>query len=331
MTSQRFHFISDILNSIDNIGANYVSDSYHQLAQQLAPALFLLASIYIGFQFLSAMRGITTYDAMLFSSFKLIAILTGALNYNYFCLFLYDIFTREPLYLFKAMAGPGHGPHTFITINQALDEYLNTGLVFASRVWKMGGLSNLTFIFFGGFLYVFACVSAGLALCLFAITKLLSAAMFSLSPLWIGFAMFEVTKDIFASFIRQLVTYALIPVLASAVLMMTISVTNRLFVQPQHVTLSIVFLFLLLAGLQIYLLMHVYGKAAALASGFAIKALVPTLNQAGANAMGAANIVMGGKLGSKGLTKGRALVGNAVNKGAAATKNYLRNRLNRKR
>lgn len=326
MTNQKYHFIEDILNAIDQVGANYVSDSYHHLAQFLAPTLYLLASIYIAFLFFNAMRGATTYDAMLLDGLKLVAILTGALHYNYFCLYLYDIFTNEPMYLFKAMAVPNDQLHTFTAINQAVDDYLNTGLIFASKVWKMGGLSNISYLFFGACLFIFTWGSSLIALGLFALAKLVSAALFALSPLWIGFAMFDITKDIFTAFIRQLTTYALVPVIASAILMMTISVTNMLFRMPEHIAFSSVFNFILLSGLQIYLLMHVYGKAAALAAGFALKGILPALQQAGANITGAANIATGGKLGRKGMGLGAKIGGSTVGKGAAIAKNYIKNR-----
>lgn len=266
--------ISSLFECIDKVSADLVSNTYHNLAQQLAPMFYIFSSIYVGLLFVNAMRGVLSYHDMLLSSLKLVVLLTAALNYNYFCVFIYDIVTNEPLYIFKTITISGQKIQA-TTINEALDNYFNLGRAYTNKIFLMGGW-NPSFWIFGIIFFVAVfienCVAAGLII----LSKIAATILLALSPLFIFCAIFESTRDIFSAYLRQLITYSLIPVLACIIFMMTFSVASLLITfmnSYPKLSFTAAAPFLIMTFIQIYLLTHVYAKAAALASGFSLKGL----------------------------------------------------------
>ena len=127
--------ISSLLECVDQVGANLVASTYQKLSQQYAPFFYILAGLFIGFLFFKAMRGLVSFDECLVSMLRLIALLTLATNYHYFMLFVYDVFTKEPLTLVQAITIKGNGLVGTVSINAGLDNYLNTGLHYANTIF----------------------------------------------------------------------------------------------------------------------------------------------------------------------------------------------------
>ncbi len=82
--------ITSLLDCVDQVGANLVASSYKQLVQQFSPLIFTLSSIYIGSVFIKAMRGLVSFDECVMVTLRLVGFLTLALNYDYFCLFIFQ-------------------------------------------------------------------------------------------------------------------------------------------------------------------------------------------------------------------------------------------------
>jgi type IV secretory pathway VirB6-like protein len=293
--------ISSLFDCVDQVGANLVSDSYHNLVVAYSPFIWTMTAIYMGFLFLQAQQGAKSFYDFMNATFKAVVILTLALNYNYFCLFIYDIVTKEPLEVLKAIAvhGSDTGP---ATINQALDHYLNLGLAYANKLFLMGGWSNLTYFIFALLVFVMTILGSVFAAGLIILSKCAAVVLLALSPLFLFFALFEMTKGLCQSYVRHLITYALVPVIASAVLMILFSVDEyviHFMDQFPKATFKAIAPFLFMCGVQIYLLAQVYSKAAALGAGFALASFMPTLSKAKDNMKAAANVMTGGLLGGR--------------------------------
>lgn len=294
--------VSSIFECVDKAGADLVAHTYHNLVNQYAGVMWVFVTLYAGFTFIQAMQGQKTFYDLLNTLFRIVIIMTLALNYEYFCLFIYDIFTKEPLMIMKAITIHGNDLGSS-SINQALDHYLNLGLQSANQLWMMGGWSNITYSIFGILVFIMTALCGIFAAGLIILSKCALVILLALSPLFILFALFEMTRGMFESYVRHLLTYALVPILVSTVLMILLSVSD-VVIQFMHQSPKMSFMaiapFLFMNGVQIYLLAQVFAKASALGSGFALGGFVSTLRQAKASAgLITQAAAMGGAMGKK--------------------------------
>lgn len=291
--------ISSLFECVDQTGADLVANTYHNLVVAYAPFIWTMTAIYIGIMFLQAQQGTKSFYDLMNATFRTVVILTLALNYNYFCLFIYDIATKEPLEILKAITV--HGDKTDpVSLNQALDHYLNVGLAYANKLFMMGSWSNLTYFIFAFLVFVMTVLCSVMAAGLIILSKCAAIVLLALSPLFLFFALFDMTKGLCEAYVRHLITYSLVPVLTSAVLMILFSVDEyviKFMEQFPQASFKTVAPFLFMCGVQIYLLAQVFSKASALGAGFALGSMMSTLSKAKDNVKTAANAVTAGKWG----------------------------------
>lgn len=274
--------IAFLLEHIDKVGANLVAKTYQNLVTHYSAVIFTLTAVYIGMIFIQMQRG--KYDAndFIVIIIRTVIILTLALNYHYFCLFLYDLFTNEPLVICQSITING-GVMEPTSISHSLDQFLNNGRNAAVHILSMGGWSNPTYFIFGALVFLLVLITASIAAGLIVLAKCATTILLALSPLFIFFALFDATKPMFEAFIRQLITYALIPIMTCAVLMILLSVTdiasNELNISPNP-TFALLIPLCLMCVIQIYLLLQVKSKCSALSGGFTLPTVVSSLRQA---------------------------------------------------
>lgn len=271
--------ISFLFETVDKVGAHLVANTYQNLVNHYSPVFYTLVSIYLGFCFIQMKRGHTSFNDFPIIVLRTVVILTFALNYHYFCLYLYDFFTNEPLNVCKAITIKG-GAVTPLSVSHALDNFLNTGQQQAVKLFNMGSWNNLTYFVFGIIVFILVLVTTGIAAAVIVLAKCGSTILLALSPLFIFFALFDATKGLFDSYIRQLITYALMPIMTSAVLMILLSVSEIAFqTMDQHDLPNLISLLplSLMCVIQMYLLLQVKNHAASLAGGFTLPAVGSTL------------------------------------------------------
>lgn len=307
--------IADIFNYVDQFGMEMVSKSYHQLVSELSPAIFSLTSIYLGLCFIKMQRGLYNFNDLFMIILRTVCILTLALNYNYFCLYIYDLFTKAPLELFHALVSDNNSFHG-LSIADALDNFLSIGTDQAEKVFMMGSWSNMLFFLFGIVLFFMTILSVGMAASLIVLAKCASTILLSLSPLFIFFALYESTKGLFDAYIRQLLGFALIPVFTGAVLMILLSVGSQItqamdqYAKPNF---HMVIPFCLICIVQFYLLLQVRAKAAAVASGVTLPTVVGSMRQFKNDAASVKNSIqsIGRTLGDIGSSSSTSRIGRA--------------------
>jgi len=269
--------ITTFFNTIDQVAKENVSNSYHNLVTYLKVWMWSIVTIYVGFQFIQAMQGRRDFYDLLNTTFKIVAIMTLVTNYDLFCLYIYDIFTYEPLIISAKIAGfKGH------SIGEIINTQLNSGLDFSKQLFMQGTWYNIPSLVFAGIFFIVTLLNAAISAGMILLAKCATILLLSLSPLFIFFALSDFTRGMFEAYIRTLITYALIPILTSALIMLlhsisTIAVTNIHMPDPTMVQCAPYLLFCII---QIYLLAHVYSKAAALGGGFTIAGFVNTMRQA---------------------------------------------------
>ena len=272
MSSISSNAISFLIEHIDRVGAHLVANTYRNLVSNYSGMIFTLTAVYIGFIFIQMMRGHYDGTDFIMLLFRTVIILTLALNYSDFCFYLYDVFTNEPLKICQAMTMNGSSAEP-LSIAHSLDHFLNGGKKAAIHIFTMGSWTNPTYLVFGVLIFLLVLISAAIAAGLIVLAKCASTILLALSPLFIFFALFDATKGLFESYIRQLITYALIPIMTCAVLMILLSVTNNVVAELNGInkpTLVHLMPLSLMCVIQIYLLLQIKGKCADLSGGFSL-------------------------------------------------------------
>ncbi len=297
--------ISSILNHVDMVGANLVARSYHNLVNHYSPLFYTLTTIYMSFIFLKMKRGLLSGNDLLMIVLRTVMILSLAMNYDLFCLYIYDIFTVEPLTICQAITVNG-GTVKAVSISHSLDNFLNAGEMATNKIYSMGSWTNPTYYIFGFSIHILTLITTAIATSLIILAKCASTLLLSLSPIFIFFALFDATKGLFESYLQQLIAYALLPIMACAVLMILLSVSDvtiQLMNSTNKPTYTSLIPFSLMCVIQIYLLLQVKGACAALASGIHLPNVISTLRQAKNDysgvASGATNLMAAMVRGSK--------------------------------
>lgn len=302
--------VGTMLKLVDKYSANFVANTYQNLVTQYSTTMYVFVTIYMGFIFMRMMRGIIPANDLPFIIIRCVTILTMALNYQYFYLYCYNVFTNFPLEICKAITLNGHEA-SVTSIANALDNFIKEGLEESNKIFAMGGWSNLNFTLFGLGLYVATIVAGAIATGLIFLSKIASAILLALSPFFIFLALYDSTKGWFDSYIQHLLGYALIPIMACAVMMITLSVTEStiLFMGSEpNPSFTLLVPFIMACCIQSWLFLQVPQKCASLASGFNLKSFTSSASDIKEKALSAANMLTGGKA-------GRALLKAAFNIG----------------
>lgn len=104
-----------------------------------------------------------------------------------------------------------------------LDTAFNAGWDSGQRFFNEGGFSNFGFYFIALGIWAATLLFTIYAAFLFLLSKIALAVLLSLGPLFIALALFDQTKRFTESWIAQVINYALIPVIAAAILGLTIT------------------------------------------------------------------------------------------------------------
>lgn len=223
-------FFSGSMGTVDAVIVNFVHDAYVNFIQANSNVITLLFSLYVmmlGYQFISHHHQFQIGDVV-----KRMIVMLGVfgmvMNWQLYHLFVYNIFTNEPAALSQLMigaAGEGGGAGGIATALDGIYEaVINASMGFFGEV--SFSLTGLTFILYGGIVYLIGTLMCVFALLLFIYAKMMMAVSLALGPLFILFIMWEPTKGLFSSWLNKLITIALIPVITSAILVLMLSVIN---------------------------------------------------------------------------------------------------------
>jgi type IV secretion system protein VirB6 len=150
------------------------------------------------------------------------------MNWDLYNIFVYNIFTNEPGNIAKILVQSAGQSQTGTSITEALDGIYKLVIDASSGLWGQGGFSSagLAFYLYGTLVYVIGTLLCVFALLLFIYAKMMMAVALALGPLFISFMLWDTTKDMFAAWLRKLITLALIPIVTSAILVLMLSVIN---------------------------------------------------------------------------------------------------------
>ncbi len=273
--------IGNLFKLVDQYSAEFVANTYHHIVMNYSSIFYLFSAVYLGFIFIEIQRGARASSDFPFVIIRIVTVLTIALNYNYFCLFVYNVFTNGPLYLCKAITLSENTHIEPLNISSALDQFLKGGLTEANKLFSMGSWTNLTYTLFGCFLFLASIVAVAIAAGLIFLAKIASTVILALSPLFIFFALFDSTKGWFDAYLQHLFTYALIPVVTCSVLMIVLSVSSTTiqYMNSDTPSFKLLIPFFIACLVQIWLFLQIPQKCASLASGFNLKGVLSSFKE----------------------------------------------------
>jgi type IV secretion system protein VirB6 len=276
----------DLLDSIDAAIGSFVIDLFTGISNDITSTLrlmLILSIILYGFAMMKGWIETSLKDATKHIFMGLI-IYIFATNVGLFTSVLYDIFTNSPNQLMGAVLASGGGPNenginTFI--GNAYDQGIRAAgdLLFGSS-WNAIGLKIM------GFLVAAATIAmCGYSAFLVVMSKIAVAILLGLSPIFIAFMMFKTTRGLFEGWLRQLLNFAIIPVLTYTIMLFCLAIVatpiNDMNIAQANGNLTTVEVmpYLITCAVSFLLLMQVMGIASGIAGGMSLSTLGVVANR----------------------------------------------------
>lgn len=221
-------FITDTLASVDNVIGQFVQTGYTNLVSNNMTVITLAMTAYVvwmGYQF---MMHKLPLDLSAVSRLLLLIVVYALLNeYTLFQTFFYNIFTNEPGELIKTIVAsdPSSGMKGQ-GVNDALNKVYSQGMTAAGTLFAKGGLYNLQCYLFGALVFAATLLCCLVALAYMIYAKMALAVMLVLAPIFLLFLLWESTRELFNKWIQSVFNYAMIPVVLSGMLMLTLSIIH---------------------------------------------------------------------------------------------------------
>jgi len=286
--------IESLLDNIDVAADTYVFNVYAAIAGEIAPTLRLLFILFLIFYGLAMMQGWIQTSIQDFTKniFRICVIFIFATMWTWFNELVYPFFTDSPAYLGQILlAADPNSIFYASSINETLGSIYDQGMYVAGfLMYEHGGITNLSMVFTGLLVGVVTLLMVGYATFLIAMAKVAIAVLLGFAPVMIAFMVFSATRGIFEGWLRQVINFALIPLLTYGILIFVISMAspfvNQLAIQAQSgMTGSIeVFPFVLCCIVGFLLLLQTMGIASGIAGGMQLS----TMNAIGSTLRSAA-------------------------------------------
>jgi type IV secretion system protein VirB6 len=209
--------IVGVISAVDATSVGLVTVIYGALGESLFPAIrnvLIISMILFG---LSMMMGWIEYPVKEFAKHatKITLVLGLAFNWVYFDLFFYQLFTTAPgaigTIMLDAIGGGGAD-----SIAAELGELLSQGIVASGAAFSSDGFF-MPYVL-GALIFIAITLICGFALALLILAKIATAVILALGPIFIIFLLFDMTKQMFASWLQQVFNFAFITILTYVVM-----------------------------------------------------------------------------------------------------------------
>ena len=270
MNSAYAGFTTNLLNSVDAAIQGFTQNAYQSIVQAHENEIYLLLVIYISLFGYMVMNGSIELSVSRATRHVLFMAVVVALatHWDTFALFFNDLFTDGPAKLIGALIGGSNSPNTM------LSDVFEKGILAANEINKTAGISTLGFLIIGYSVFYATMIAVGYALFLLVMAKLALAVLLGLAPFFFMLLLFQTTRDFFTQYLRQVFNFAMIPVLTSAILSLSLGVVADAIHRLQTTLAAGTghggpeCVYVLLCFLVLFMLLHqVMGLASALAGG----------------------------------------------------------------
>jgi len=256
---------------LDGMLLNYVGTNTAKIASLLAPAILVLATVYVmiwGYLQLTG-RIEEPFVTGLKRIILLVVILGGSLD-----LWLYNTLIVDTVFNAPGQLAAGViGAYDSVGI---IDQIIFSGGDGASLLIQKGGIFNGDFSYYiaGYAIYLVVGLTAIYAMFLLALSKIALSILLALGPLFIALLFFETTKRFFEAWIAQLANYAFITILTVMVSALMLGIVTAAAQQAAAegggISIADAVRVCMAAGLTLLIMRQVMPMAAGLASGLAL-------------------------------------------------------------
>lgn len=250
---------------------------------------------------------------------KLAAVFVFVTNVDLLARTLFELFTNVPEAVASEIAGVGGGDEG--GINGSIGRVWEQGLSSAQNMLQEASLTSWSPVLFALIVIVVTILAVVYITFLVMLSKLAIAVLLGLAPFFILLYLFEATKTVFEGWVRQLITFALIPVLLYGLLALVIGIVEVMSAQMVDATANEVWgithvgPYALVMLVALLLTTQVMGWAAGIAGGFSLSTVSAFRNTSIAAGAGAA--LAGRALARRLRNRGRPEADDAATTGAA--------------
>jgi type IV secretion system protein VirB6 len=304
--------ITSLLQSVDQLGQNYVSTAYQALANAATSGgttgvAGLLLTLYVIFWGVGIWQGTASGGPTdhAFRLFRAMMIYVLATRWGEFQTFVYTILNDGPSAIGNALlsavtsannTGTSANLTSVNAVQSALQNMWDTTNSATEAFLQNAGITNWGPYIFAAVFYVVMAILIGFAIFLIVLSKMFMWLLLALAPLFIILLLFGVTSRFFSGWMSSLAQYFLVQVLVYAFLAFYVSLIQQSIdtlngvANSKSATWATIGPVVLLAIIGILLLSQINNMAAAIAGGVPIFAprLGAVLATASGYRMGAA-------------------------------------------
>ena len=270
--------VTILFTQLDAILDHYVRDGYGAVVDVIKTPLGLAIAIYVTFLIYQwhADPSQMNLKSLLGSFFKICVVYTMALQWDLFSEYCVQLINGFADTVGSALinAAPVHMPNfTGEKISNTLQMTLDTFLKFAKICFSAGNFHNFLPYFEGSVVFLVGSAITLVAVIELVVAKVFLSLLFAIAPLFIAFALFNPTKNMFDNWVKEILGYAFLMIFVAATIGFVFTLLELLLpIQTlsdfSDVPTGASAVALILGGLGIYLLLHAAKQGKALAGGF---------------------------------------------------------------
>ena len=267
-----------LLDSADNIVSTYVFgawEAFNNVANSWITIMLALYIVVMGYMVWLG-RVNTSFADLMPRIFKMAVIYVLVTNVALLTTFVYETFVDIPPSIVNTLY-TSFGENES-SIDQSMGKIYKQGLTAAEQISKYAGYNVIIHAYaalVGGLTVALVTVAAGYIV----LAKLAVAVLLALAPFFILLYLFAGTKSLFEGWLRQILTFALIPILVYSLLILIVTFMDEATKMMVDTTVSAVVKFgnvatySAICGVCLLLLTQVMAWAAGIAGGFQLSSL----------------------------------------------------------
>lgn len=212
------NFINDLITTVDSQVNHFTFDVYHSVVATIFPTLTILLILYfagLGWLVIRALIPLTPM-ALAWHMLKAVIIFALATHWDYFSLFIVNVFTHGPDHLLGTILGSANttGATTSSNITNSIAHFWQTANNVFANLWRSSGNDFLLGTIFGFIGYGAVIGVTAIMLFYILMSKLALSVLLVLAPVFLPLFLWENTRALFNGWLQLLVKWALTPLFA---------------------------------------------------------------------------------------------------------------------
>ena len=268
-----------LLDATDTAIGAFIFDAWNNFIVAGRPWVLLMSVLFVvitGYLMLTGRLSLSLSE--LFPRIvKWLAVIAIVLNFDAMIILLFNLFTNVPEAVATSLANIGG--ETEGGINGSVGLVWSQGMEAAQNIFAEAGLTTWSPIIFGILVLIVTLLAVVYITFLLMLAKLAVAVLLSLAPFFIVLYIFDATRPVFEGWLRQLISFALIPVFLYGLLALLLSMMNTMSQEMLEATangawgITHVGPYALVMVVALLLSTQVMGWAAGVGGGFSLSSL----------------------------------------------------------